>query len=78
MEPERIRLIITGPKVHEVGYRYWLMNQAMALGIEGFNAINLVDADKHQKVVVMLEDYPESLDAFKASITENKPERAIV
>ena len=54
----KISLIITGPKVHEVGYRYWLMNQAMALGIEGFNAINLVDADKHQKVVVMLEDYP--------------------
>ena len=78
MEQEKLRIIITGPKVHEVGYRYWLMNQAMALGIEGFNAINLVDADKHQKVVVMLEDYPESLDAFKASITENKPERAIV
>jgi hypothetical protein len=26
----------------------------------------------------MLEDYPEALDAFKALIKENKPERAIV
>ena len=78
MEQEKLRIIITGPKVHEVGYRYWLMNQAMALGIEGFNATNVIDADKHQKVVVMLEDYPEALDAFKALIKENKPERAIV
>jgi acylphosphatase len=50
MEQEKLRIIITGPKVHEVGYRYWLMNQAMALGIEGFNATNVIDADKHQKV----------------------------
>ena len=48
------------------------------MGIEGFNATNVIDADKHQKVVVMLEDYPEALDAFKAFIKENKPERAIV
>jgi len=78
MEQEKLRIIIAGPKVHEVGYRYWLMNQAMALGIEGFNATNVIDADKHQKVVVMLEDYPEALDAFRALIEENKQERAIV
>lgn len=78
MEQEKLRIIIAGPKVHEVGYRYWLMNQAMALGIEGFNATNVIDADKHQKVVAMLEDYPEALDAFRALIEENKQERAIV
>jgi acylphosphatase len=65
MEQEKLRIIITGPKVHEVGYRYWLMNQAMALGIEGFNATNVIDADKHQKVVVMLEDYPKLLTHLK-------------
>ena len=54
----KISLIITGPKVHEVGYRYWLMNQAMALGIEGFNAINLVDADAN------FTEYPGSSKGF--------------
>jgi acylphosphatase len=78
MVPEKIRIIITGPKVHEVGYRYWLMNQAMSLGIEGFNAINVTDSGKQQQVVVLLEDLPEALDAFKALVNENKPERAMV
>ncbi len=78
MVPEKIRIIITGPRVHEVGYRYWLMNQAMSLGIEGFNAINVTDVNKQQQVIVLLEDLPEALDAFKALVNENKPERAMV
>jgi acylphosphatase len=78
MELEKLRIIITGPKVHEVGYRYWLMNQAIGQGIEGFNAYNEVDVNEQQKVVILIEDHHKTLGAYKAIIRENKPERAIV
>lgn len=31
---------ITGPKVHDVGYRYFLMSNAIDLGLKGFQARN--------------------------------------
>jgi hypothetical protein len=34
----KLKIKITGPKVHEVGYRYFLMSNAIDMGLKGFHA----------------------------------------
>ncbi len=36
----KIKIKITGPKVHDVGYRYFLMTNAIDMGLRGFHARN--------------------------------------
>ena len=38
----KIKIIIRGDKVHGIDYRYFMMENAMALGVERFGAVNLV------------------------------------
>ena len=72
---EKIEII--GPKVHGVGYRYLLMNQAMLLGIDGFAASNQLGRGQ-QKVLVMVEGPREAVRAFSAFAEMNWPEEAEV
>ncbi len=37
------KIEIIGHRVHDVGYRYFLMNQALLQGIDGFTALNQID-----------------------------------
>ena len=46
--------IITGPKVHDVGYRPCLTELAMRLALRGFEVYN-DDEDEQQMVVVLVE-----------------------
>ena len=73
---EKIEII--GPKVHGVGYRYLLMNQAMLLGVDGFAALNQVGRDRQQKVLVMVEGPREAVRAFSALAETEQPEQAEV
>jgi len=73
---EKIEII--GQKVHGVGYRYLLMNQAMLLGIDGFAASNQVGRDRRQKVLVIVEGSREAVRAFSAFAEMNWPEEAEV
>lgn len=75
-EKEKIEII--GPKVHGVGYRYLLMNQAMLLGVDGFAASNQVGIDRQQKVLVIVEGPSEAVRAFSAFAKTGQPERAEV
>jgi len=36
----KLGIKITGPKVHDVGYRPWLTDQAMRLSFRGFEVYN--------------------------------------
>jgi len=72
---EKIEII--GPKVHGVGYRYLLMNQAMLLGIDGFAASNQLGRGR-QKVLVMVEGSREAVRAFSAFAETEQPEQAEV
>ena len=73
---EKIEII--GPKVHGVGYRYLLMNQAMLLGVDGFAASNQVGRDRQQKVLVIVEGPSEAVRAFSAFAETEQPEQAEV
>jgi len=71
----KLRIAITGPKVHDVGYRYLLLGGAMGLRIPGFYATNLVELEK-QMVEVLVEGKEPQVRAFMEFVQKNKPANA--
>jgi acylphosphatase len=53
----KLKITITGPKVHDVGYRPWLTEKAVDLALRGFEVYN--DADDDRQSVVALVDSDE-------------------
>ena len=52
----KIKIIIKGDKVHDIGYRYFMMENAMALGIDRFGAVNLVSDKEVVQTITEGED----------------------
>jgi acylphosphatase len=73
----KLRITITGPKVHDVDYRYLLLGGAMGLRIPGFYATNLVELEK-QMVEVLVEGKKPQVRAFMEFVQNNKPANARV
>ena len=69
---------IIGPKVHGVGYRYFLMNQAMFMGVNGFAAQNQLGKNGQQEVWVIIEGSKGPLDAFSTFAQTKRPDDAEV
>ena len=67
------KIEIIGHKVHGVGYRYFLMNQAMLQGVDGFTALNQIDKNGLQKVWVIVEGSPEPVKAFGTFAQNERP-----
>ena len=72
------KIEIIGPKVHGVGYRYFLMNQAMFMGVNGFAAQNQLGKNGQQKVWVVIEGSKGPLDAFSTFAQTKRPDDAEV
>ncbi len=70
----KIRII--GSKVHDIGYRYFLMENALAFGIEGFRAVNI--GDEKQIVEVYVEGGDEAVNEFCEFAKSNFPPDAVV
>ncbi len=70
----KIKFIIQGENVQEVGYRVFLFNNAFNYGISKFNAFNV---NKNQ-VFAFVEGDEETLNNYVGFCKENKPEGAIV
>jgi len=70
----KIKFIIQGKNVQEVGYRIFLFNNAFNYGISKFNAFNV---NKNQ-VFAFVEGDEETLNNYVGFCKENKPEEAIV
>jgi len=70
------RIIISGPNVHNVGYRVFLMEEAEALLIPYFSARNL--RDQLQQVEVLVGGEKEKVNSFVEFIRNNFPETAEV
>jgi acylphosphatase len=68
---------ITGRKVHEVGYRVFLLRKALELGVERFNASNTKE-NGMQVLIAFLEGNKGQIAAFQEFANENKPEDAEV
>lgn len=73
----KLKIIITGPKVHDIGYRYLLLGGAMGLRIPGFDANNLMDG-KNQVVDIVVEGKDNQIKMFKEFVETNKPSNAKV
>ena len=73
----KIKIKITGPKIHDVGYRYFLMSNAIDFGLRGFHARNRMNG-KEPEVVVLIEGDEESIADFKKLAETRKPEHAEV
>jgi len=73
----KIKIKITGRKVHDVGYRYFLMSNAIDLGLRGFHASHRMNG-KEPEVVVLIEGDEETIADFKKLVETRKPEHAEV
>jgi len=65
--------MIKGPKVHDVGYRYFLMTLARRARIRYFDADNINGA-----VEVLVEADEAKIEAFKKLVETSRPDRAEV
>jgi acylphosphatase len=73
----KLKIKITGPKVHEVGYRYFLMSNAIDMGLKGFHARNRM-GEKEQEVITLVEGDEETIADFKRLVETRKPEHSTV
>jgi len=73
----KIRAKIIGPKVHNVGYRYLLLNEADNLGLKGFSARNVME-NGNQIVSILIEGDEEMIAKFREFVQINRPETAEV
>lgn len=71
------KITITGQEVHNVGYRFFLFDNAVNLGISGFRAFNSMKGDV-QAVVALVEGSVEAVEEFKKMVQSKKPEHALV
>ncbi len=70
------KIRIVGSKIHDIGYRYFLMENALAFGIERFRAINI--KDEKQIVEVYVEGEDKSVNEFCRLVSSNFPPDALV
>lgn len=73
----KLKIKIAGPKIHDVGYRYFLMSVAIDMGLKGFHARNKM-GEKDPEVIVLVEGDDESIADFKKMVEIRKPERSQV
>ena len=77
MENMKLKVKITGPRVHDVGYRYFLMSNAMDLGLKGFHARNRMSGEV-QEVIFLVEGDEEAIADFGKLVETKKPEHSKV
>ena len=73
----KLKIKITGPKVHDVGYRYFLMSMAMSNRIRMFEAHNS-ESDEGQEVLVFADGEDKAIEAFCALVKTKRPARSEV
>jgi len=66
------KIKITGPKVHDVGYRYFLMSMAMSDRIRMFEAHN-TESDSNQEVQVFVDGEEKAVEAFRSLVKTKRP-----
>ncbi|MDO9097943.1 MAG: acylphosphatase [Candidatus Methanoperedens sp.] len=72
-----MKIVITGESMHDIGYRVFLLNNALNFGIDRFNAYN-VEEKGTPAVFVLLESEEHIINDFYSYIKENIPAYAQV
>lgn len=73
----KIKITIIGPRVHDVGYRVFLMKRAMNLALPGLSTYNW-EENGQQEVIALVEGDEARIAAFRQMVEKNKPELAEV
>ena len=73
----KLKIKIAGHKVHDVGYRYFLMSMAMTNRIRMFEAHN-TESDGNQEVQVFVDGEEKAVDAFRSLVKTKRPARSDV
>ena len=73
----KLKITITGPKVHDVGYRVFLLKHAMNTALPGLSIYNW-DEDGQQEVIALVEGDEARIKAFLKAIEKTRPELAEV
>ena len=73
----KLKIKITGPKVHDVGYRVFLLKNAMNLALPGLSTYNWEESGQ-QEVIALVEGDEARIAPFLQAIEKNKPELAEV
>jgi len=73
----KLKVKIVGPKVHDVGYRVFLLKHAMNLALPGLSTYNW-EENGLQEVVALVEGDEARINAFLQMVEKNKPEHADV
>ena len=73
----KLKIKIVGPKVHDVGYRVFLLKHAMNMALPGLSTYNW-DEDDQQEVIALVEGDEARIKAFQKAIEKTKPELAEV
>lgn len=68
-----LKIKIIGPKIHGVGYRYFLLKHALIIGLRGFHAENRLD-DGNQAVSILVEGDEERINKFAELVECSVPE----
>jgi len=71
----KLKVRIRGSKVHEVGYRVFLLRKALELGAERFNALNS-DEDNLQILTAFIEGPKDLIADFSEAARSHKPAMA--
>ena len=73
----KLKIQISGPKVHDVGYRYFLMSLAMANRIRMFEAHN-TESTEGEVVLVFVDGVEDAVKGFLALVRSKRPARSEV
>ena len=73
----KIKITIIGSRVHDVGYRVFLMKHAMNLALPGLSTYNW-EENGQQEVIALVEGDEARIAAFRQMVEKNKPELAEV
>jgi acylphosphatase len=73
----KLKVKITGPKVHDVGYRVFLLRHAMNLALPGLSTYNW-EENGQQEVVALVEGDEARITAFLKTVEKKKQELAEV
>ncbi|MBU4076009.1 MAG: acylphosphatase [Euryarchaeota archaeon] len=71
----KIKTKIIGNKVHDVGYRVFLLRKALELGMERFNAYNTKE-NGVQVLVSFMDGDSDQISTFQNYVRNNRPENA--
>ena len=73
----KLSIKITGGKVHDVGYRVFLLDRALALDLTGFSSRNKVE-DSRQILLALAEGDFDQIEEFRQFVKAEMPPAALV